>query len=191
MRGFILFGVVTIASQIVGGSVQAQSLMGRPSIPHSELEAKYLVNFFKFVQWPKTSDNVTICFVQHSSVLYQLEEAISLKLKWTQLEGRHLAVRLLADPAEIAGCQILWLDASTANTLWKTLSVPPGLLTVSDQRDFAKHGGMIQFLWPLADEFRMVIHLGNVERSGLIISGALDTLADRIDEERFRNMEAR
>jgi hypothetical protein len=44
---------------------------------------------------------------------------------------------------------------------------------------------MIQFIWDAADTYRIAIHADNVNRSGLIVSGALGTLADRVDSARF------
>ena len=59
------------------------------------------------------------------------------------------------------------------------------MLTASSSKDSAYHGGMIQFVWTAADTYRIAINTENVTRSGLVVSGALGTLADRVDDARF------
>jgi hypothetical protein len=98
---------------------------------------------------------------------------------------------MLSAPAEMtdqsAGptCRILYLDAAAAKQFNWPFDVPKGVFTVSNQRDFAYTGGMIQFIWDAADAYRIAIHVGNVKDSGLVVSGALGTLVDRVDAARF------
>ena len=155
-----------------------------------QMEASFLVNLFKFVAWPRTTPTATICFLQPSQVQSRLEFGMTTHQKWAQLKDRTLVVKTLNDPQEVrdsaanAGCQILYLDAHTADRLWP-FPVPNAVLTASNGKDFAYHGGMIQFVWDAADTYRIAINTENVTRSGLVVSGALGTLADRVDDARF------
>jgi YfiR/HmsC-like len=156
-----------------------------------QMEASFLVNLFKFVAWPRMTETATICFLQPSQVQSRLEFGVSTHQKWAQLKDRTLVVKTLKDdPKDVgdsalnAGCQILYLDAHTADRLWP-FPVPNAVLTASNGREFAYHGGMIQFVWDAADTYRIAINTDNVTRSGLIVSGALGTLADRVDDARF------
>jgi hypothetical protein len=151
-----------------------------------QMEASFLVNLFKFVAWPRTTETATICFLQPSQVQSRLEFGLSTHQKWAQLKDRTLVVKLLSDPKDAvnAACQILYLDSHTAERLWP-FPVPNAVLTASNGRDFAYHGGMIQFVWDAADTYRIAINTDNVTRSGLVVSGALGTLADRVDDARF------
>ena len=155
-----------------------------------QMEASFLVNLFKFVTWPRTIETATICFLQPSQVQTRLEFGVSTHQKWAQLKDRTLVIKLLNDPKDVgdptvnAGCQILYLDAHTADRLWP-FQVPNAVLTASNGKDFAYHGGMIQFVWDAADTYRIAINTDNVTRSGLVVSGALGTLADRVDDARF------
>jgi hypothetical protein len=188
MRGltqFIVLLVVTFAAP--ASFVSAEG----PNHLPGQTEAGFIVTLFKFVEWPHSpGDTATVCFLGASAVQNRLESGISNHERWTQMRGRTLLVKMLPDPQMLidptanAGCQILYLDAQTANQLWP-FPVPPALLTVSNQRDFAYHGGMIQFIWDSSDTYRIAIHPDNVNRSGLIVSGALGTLADRVDSARF------
>jgi hypothetical protein len=155
-----------------------------------QMEASFLVNLFKFVAWPRVTATATICFLQASQVQSRLEFGLSTHQKWAQLRDRTLVIKTLNDPKEVgdpavnAGCQILYLDARTADRLWP-FPVPSAVLTASNGKDFAYQGGMIQFVWDAADTYRIAINTDNVTRSGLIVSGALGTLADRVDDARF------
>lgn len=155
-----------------------------------QMEASFLVNLFKFVAWPHTTETATICFLQPSQVQNRLEFGVATHQKWAQLKDRTLVVRTLNNPKEVGdselntGCQILYLDAHTAERLWP-FPVPNAVLTASNGKDFAYNGGMIQFVWDAADTYRIAINTDNVTRSGLIVSGALGTLADRVDDARY------
>jgi hypothetical protein len=164
-----------------------------------DVEANFLVNLFRFVAWPHApTDTATICFLRPSAVQARLETGVAGGQDWAQVPGRKVVVKMLTDaelkaltaaPEDGTGCQILFLDARTADQLWPTLAaarMPASLLTVSTQKDFAYRGGMIQFLWEGSDTYRILINQVNVTRADVVISGALGTLADRVDDARFR-----
>ena len=164
-----------------------------------QVEASFLINLFKFVTWPQAAQslrNATICFLytsdaHTSDVQRRLQEALADHESWTQLSGRTVSIRMLSAPGEIAeeiagpACQILYLDAGAVKQFNWPFQVPKSVLTVSNQKDFAYTGGMIQFIWDTGDTYRIAIHIGNVKDSGLIVSGALGTLVDRVDAARF------
>ena len=163
-----------------------------------DVEANFLINLFRFVSWPHAAtDTATVCFIKPSDVQARLQSGVALNQPWAHLPDRKLILKMLTDtevralsaPQDTVGCQILFLDARTADKLWDTLSashLPPGLLTVSTQRDFAYHGGMIQFLWENTETYRILINQGNVTQADVVVSGALATLADRVDDARYR-----
>ena len=178
------------ASAVRAGGASA---FGVQSHVPGQVEASFLVNLFKFVQWPASAplaEPATICFLRSSVVQKRLETALAASESWTQLRGHTVIVKVLSAPGELsdtaagAACRILYLDARTADQLWP-FPVPAAVLTVSNKRDFAYRGGMVQFLWDSQDTYRIAIHPGNVIASGLVVSGALGTLADRVDAARF------
>ena len=156
-----------------------------------QMEASFLVNLFKFVDWPHLTNTATICFLPPTSqVQTRLEWGLSNHQKWATLKDRTVVVKTLKDPTVLGassadtGCQILYLDAHTADRFWP-FRVPDALLTASNAKDFAYHGGMIQFLWDASDTYQIAINTDSITRSGLIVSGALGTLADRVDDARY------
>jgi hypothetical protein len=185
-------GVLAVVAATLAGFTAPVVRADYSSSSHvpGQMEASFLVNLFKFVAWPRATPTATICFLQASQVQSRLEFGLSTHQKWAQLRDRTLVIKTLNDPKEVgdptvnAGCQILYLDAHTADRLWP-FHVPSAVLTASNGKDFAYHGGMIQFVWDAADTYRIAINTDNVTRSGLIVSGALGTLADRVDDARF------
>jgi hypothetical protein len=181
-----------VVCAILAGLTASAAKADYSSLSHvpGQMEASFLVNLFKFVAWPRATETATICFLQASQVQSRLELGLSTHQKWAQLRDRTLVVKTLNDPKEVgdsaanAGCQILYLDAHTADRFWP-FPVPNAVLTASNGKDFAYHGGMIQFVWDAADTYRIAINTDNVTRSGLVVSGALGTLADRVDDARY------
>jgi hypothetical protein len=190
MREFkLLLGIVLALA--LGGN-QAPVLAEEAKHIPGQVEAAFLVNLFKFVEWPaaKSLSTATICFLRTSVVQSRVQEGLAEKARWTQLEGRKLVVRILTAPDEIEGnhedpdSQILYLDSRAANQFWP-FKLPAEVLTVSNQHDFATHGGMIEFIWDSTDTYRIGYHTQNLLNSGLAISGRLATLMDRVDDARF------
>jgi hypothetical protein len=163
----------------------------------SQTEASYIVTLFRYVTWPNSpGDTATICFLQTamgpSPVQSRLQKAVDAHERWAQLDDRKVVVKVLLDKSMLAekdnpGCQILYLDARTANEVWPfTFPLPRSLLTVSNQKGFAYHGGMVQFIWDTGDAYRIAINSANVSSSTVVVSVELGTLADRVDDERRR-----
>src|SRR5690242_12550996 len=151
-------GKLAVVCAILAGLVVSTAEADYSSQAHvpGQMEASFLVNLFKFVAWPRVSETATICFLQPSQVQSRLEFGLTTHQKWAQLKDRTVVVRMLSDPKEIGdpaantGCQILYLDARTAERLWP-FPVSGAILTASNGKDFAYHGGMIQFVWDAAD----------------------------------------
>jgi hypothetical protein len=143
------------------------------------LEASYLVNLFKFVQWAgrSESDTATLCFLETSPLVKLIQNGIARGERWARLRGRELKLNVLADAADILGCQILFLEAKTADKLWRTFTVPPGVLTISDERTFTARDGMMEFQWLDTDDLKISMRRDLVLEAGVTISGTLANLA--------------
>jgi hypothetical protein len=78
------------------------------------------------------------------------------------------------DAAALSDCQIVFLVATNAgrHREWLTQLAGKPVLTVSDQPDFARGGGMIGFIKE-AGKMRFEINLQVAERAGLRVSSKL------------------
>src|SRR5688500_765420 len=78
-----------------------------------QFKAAYLYNFVKFIEWPSsdTDDTLTVCFLGGAGVQESLAAGIGAK----RVGARKLAARQLQRPATVAGCEVLYADAASAN----------------------------------------------------------------------------
>jgi hypothetical protein len=145
----------------------------------NQLKAGYLLNFAKLVEWPATApaDALTIC-IQGAS---ELHSALA-----TGLEGKRIGTRLLnayrlADGESRDRCSMLYLDSTLPSTA-RDVSDQTDALTVSDAKNFARTGGMIE-LFTENNRLRFIINLENAKRAGLRINPNLLQLAASVYTE--------
>ncbi|MCP4714483.1 MAG: YfiR family protein [Deltaproteobacteria bacterium] len=143
-----------------------------------QIKAAYLYNFLKFVVWPEQStDSIpatkTICL--HGPKNFEL---LFEPVKQTAIRDKSLIVKQCArfDPGQT--CNIIFIDASNKNrikNIIKSLQGSP-VLTVSDHKDFAAQGGMIEFIQK-ENNIRFIINHTAAKAAGLQISSKLLDLA--------------
>lgn len=160
----------------------AQALAGDSSRV-DELKAAYLFNFAKLVEWsPSTpTETLTICFVGAPGVY----DAFARTAGDKQVGARHIIVRHAAARGAASGCDVLYIESALATGASGGNANASGALTVSDARDFAAHGGMIE-LFSEGNRLRFNINLPSAQRAGLRISSSLLQLAARIEKESAR-----
>jgi YfiR/HmsC-like len=141
----------------------------------AQLKAGYLFNFMKFIDWPASvpANLLTVCFQGGQGVRDALSSGIEDKV----VGERHLTVRTLSASDTPVGCNVLYLDAAM---LPNGVPAPPAgeapILTVSDAKDFARSGGMIE-LFTDANHLRFNINVASAQKAGLRISSNLLQLA--------------
>jgi hypothetical protein len=151
--------------------VLAQS--SRP-VTQADLEAVYLYNFGKFVNWPadpnSSAEPFSICTLGSEDFYHPLQAATSS----ATLQGRKIAVRHLASVAGADGCHILYFAESDGARLAKDLAAirMKPILTVSDAPDFLDHGGIIQFVIQ-NKRVRFAINLQSAMQAHLTVSSEL------------------
>jgi len=147
-----------------------------------EVEAEYLSNFGRFVEWPATpaGESFHVCVLGQDPFGAMLDAA----LKGQSIGDAPMAAKRVATPEEAAGCRILFISASKSAQLQAILTAlaPMNLLTVSDVSDFTKRGGMIQFL-PEGDRVRFEINLSAAQKAGLTLSSELLRVATTVRRE--------
>jgi hypothetical protein len=144
-----------------------------------QLRAGYLLNFVKFVEWPGAlpADGRTLCFFGGDGVRYAIAAAQSDKPS-----GMHaVALRVLTKGDSVAGCHLLYVEATSfsGDRALNVTGLP--VLTVSDAPDFIHHGGVVE-LFAEGNRLRFNINLDNARRAGLRISSSLLQLASHVEE---------
>ncbi|HTZ73268.1 MAG TPA: YfiR family protein [Candidatus Aquilonibacter sp.] len=162
--GFCALALVPI------GLLAAQK--GRPT--QYDVEAVYLYQFGKFVEWPAKTDGPVdafpICVMGRDPFGALLDSTVAgesianLPLKAERVDNIDDAKR----------CRILYISPSEDERIGAILdglqNAP--VLTVSDAPDFATRGGMIQFVLQ-DDRVRFEINEGTAQKAGLSLSSQL------------------
>ena len=138
-----------------------------------DVEAAYLYNFGKFVQWPdsaKKNPTFDICILGDDPFGGTLEKLIAND----HVHGRPIRKRMISRSAEAAGCAIVYISDSEARNLHRILAHLAGgsELLVSNLPDFAQSGGMIQFVLE-GDRVRFKVNLNSANQSHLVLSSEL------------------
>jgi hypothetical protein len=152
-----------------GSSALAQQ---KPS--EYQVEAAYLYNFARFVEWPAKGTNpsgaFTICVLGEDPFGTALETTFAGET----LGNQRVAARRISSPQMSADCQILFISSSEANRLNKIIENldKSAILTVSDIPQFSQRRGMIQFVLE-ENRIRFEVNLTATQRAGLTLSSEL------------------
>lgn len=143
------------------------------------IKAGFLYNFARFVSWPETTwthpgDPFVFGIVGSDSLAYALDESIP----GTDVQGRRVAVQRVSSPADLAGCQVVFIGSADRRTLSLLIEAAgrQAVLTVGDSRDFANEGGMITLVLK-GNTFGFEINRPVAELAGLRVSSKLLKLA--------------
>jgi hypothetical protein len=140
----------------------------------SQIKSVFLFNFSQFVDWPEgvfesSEEPLVIGILGNDPFGQALDEAVAGEV----IKGHPLIVRRFNDVGEIDRCHILYVDVPRMR-LANVLRSLRGrhILTVSDTRDFARAGGMIE-LATVGNRIRLHINLEAVKQANLEISSKL------------------
>jgi hypothetical protein len=139
-----------------------------------DVEAVYLYQFGRFVQWPAQlsvpSDSFPICVLGRDPFGNILDSTIAGE-NINQVQLRADRITALDDAKH---CRILYISPSEdarLGAVLDSLQTEP-VLTVSDAPDFVSRGGMIQFV--LQDNrVRFEINVAIAQKAGLSVSSQL------------------
>ena len=158
-------------SRVVG--VQGLSAADAPT--ENQVQAVFLFNFSRFVEWPAQAfaapgDPFVIGIVGSDPFGARLDEAVRNE----QINGHPLTVRRFRSAAEIDNCQILFIDRSEIGKFGQVLAALDhrSTLTVSQADGAAQRGVMIQFATENS-RIRLRINVDAARAAGLTISSKL------------------
>jgi hypothetical protein len=142
-----------------------------------QVKAAYLANFPKFVEWPAKvakSESFNICVLGQDPFGVALDAAVAGET----IDRAPIAARRISRAQDALDCRVLFISSSE-DSQWKeilaalkTLSV----LTVSDMREFARRGGIVQFILD-GKKVRFEVNLAATAAPGLKLSSELLKLA--------------
>jgi hypothetical protein len=139
-----------------------------------EVKAAFLYNFGKFVEWPApASGPIRLCIVGDDPFGNNLDETVRGKT----ISGQPIEIKRLNREDNPRGCQIAFISAAERRPR-AVLDLLQGAstLTVGESPNFAKQGGMINFV--LEDnKVHFEINVDAAEQAHLKISSKLLSLA--------------
>lgn len=140
-----------------------------------EVKAAYLYNFSRFIEWPAKvaaakGDSFAFCVLGQDP----FGQTLDAVLAGETIDGKSLVARRISKPKEGTSCHILFISSSEESRLKEILAGldKAGVLTVSDMPQFARRGGMIQFVSE-KNRIRFEVNLRTAEDAGLILSSQL------------------
>lgn len=157
------------------GTLEAQQT-SKPT--EYEVEAAYLSNFGRFVEWPArpgaANDTFNVCVLGPDPFGPLLDAALKNEI----INGTPMMAKRIATPEEAGTCRIVFLNSQRESQLSATLNTlaAAGALTVSDMANFTRRGGMIQFILD-GNRVRFEINLAAAQRAHLSLSSQLLKLA--------------
>jgi hypothetical protein len=169
-------GVLTrrrLLGLLVGALATVAAIGAAPS--EYQVKAVFLLNFTQFVEWPADA------FPTPSSplVIGVLGEdpfgpALDAAIEGETVNGHPLVVRRFPSADAVADCHILFINVPMKTQLADTLRSMQRrhILTVSDSREFASAGGVIEFV-TIENKIRLQINLDAAKLANLSISTKL------------------
>lgn len=151
-----------------------------------EVQAAYLFNFAKFVEWPQSAfprrdAPVVIGLIDRD----HFAQTVSSVIGTNRANSRHVEVRVMnsAEP-QLDGCHLLFLPRSQSELVEKLLeqSARKPILTVSDADRFASEGGIIGFV-KVGGSLKFEVNLSKAGEAGLKISSKLLSLAKIVNSD--------
>jgi YfiR/HmsC-like len=145
----------------------------------ANLKAAFIYNFSRYIDWDTSDDknDFVIGVIGSSAVTPSLLEIA----KTNTVKNKKIIVRLFNKPEEIGYCQILFIPQKLSFSLRSILSrVDKGILTVSEEDDYAKRGTAFNFVI-INDKLKFEANLKAIYSAGLKAGSQLLKLAIIVD----------
>lgn len=151
-----------------------------PKPTEYEVQAAYLSNFGRFIEWPAGTldkDPFYVCVLGQDPFGSVLGSA----LKGESIGGMPMEAKRIAAPSEAANCRIVYVNPGKESQLRTLLAElkNTSALTVGESPDFIRLGGIVQFVLD-GNRVRFEINLAAAQRAGLTLSSELLKVAAAI-----------
>jgi hypothetical protein len=167
---------------VAGLLFACSSVLGQQKPSEYQVEAAYLYNFGRFVEWPAKltpaqNSSFTVCVLGEDP----FGQALDTTLAGETMGNQRVVARRISSPQMADDCQILFISSSEANRLNKIIEAldKSAILTVSDIPQFLQRHGMIQFVLE-ENRIRFAVNLIATQRAGLTLSSELLKVATAV-----------
>ncbi|MEO8295807.1 MAG: YfiR family protein [Gemmatimonadota bacterium] len=161
---------------------QERSVAAEESSIEYQVKAAYLLNFTRYVEWPRSafssaSAPLDICIFGDDPFGLDLDRASADRSSG----GHPIRVRRERERSRLTGCHLVFVGEREGHLypeVGKQLT-EKGMLTVGNNEQFARVGGIIGFVI-VNETVRFVVNLEAQDRAGLRISSRVLTLANAL-----------
>ncbi len=150
-----------------------------PKPTEYQVKAVYLFNFGRFVEWPPNvatprSEPFAVCVLGQDPFGATLDAALAGE----SIDRAPVVAKRIPRPEDAVHCRVLFISSSEESQLRGVLAAldKTSVLTVSDMPQFARRGGMVQFLLD-GNKVRFEVNLDATQHAGLNLSSDLLKLA--------------
>ena len=154
----------------------ASLAIGQPD-SEPQLEAAYLVNFMKYVNWPASNrPQATICLFGRDTL-----GSFLAGYEGRSVSGKELRIRRVTNSDEVSQCQLVFIpdvEEARSGAILRWVYGQP-ILTVSDAEGFTRLGGGIE-LARSGGRVQFVVNTDALSHSGLTPSSQMLRLAQRV-----------
>jgi hypothetical protein len=182
-RGVLLRRTIAVALWLL---IAGSSALGQRKPSEYQVEAAYLYNFGRFVEWPAKgttaeSGSFTICVLGEDP----FGQALDTTLAGETIGSQRVTARRISSPQMSGDCRILFISSSEATRLNRIIEAldKSAVLTVSDIPQFSQRHGMIQFVVE-ENRIRFEVNLTATQRAGLTLSSELLKVATAVIRDR-------
>lgn len=175
-------GLVTLGWCLGLSASGAEAQVPRDPV-QQEIEAAYVLNFTRYVEWPAASfpsagAAVKLCVTGADEFRPILERAVAGR----RTRGRALQVVAPEVPRAAGECHAIYIgETRAAAAQWLAALEDEPILTVGGGADFVRRGGMIGFV-VVDGTVRFEINAERARRAGLQISSRVLALATRLHD---------
>ncbi len=154
-------------------------ICGADTLQEFKVKASYLLNLPMFADWPASAarfQSFKVCIIGETPLHDVLET-----MKERKIKNRQVSIVTIQDIAQSDGCQVLFIAASERYRLQRLLPEAHrlGIMTISDIRDFAKHGGMVSLL-SINNKITYDLNLVSARSAGISFSSQILKLANDV-----------
>jgi hypothetical protein len=153
---------------------------GESSLTKYQVEALFLFNFAKYVDWPAGAfTNAAAPIIIEVLGTDPFGDDLQHTVEGKAINGHPFVIKHLDSISGLSSCQILFISDSEASKVVEILDKvgPLPILTVGEGELFARNGGIIHFLLKNGN-VRLEIDLAAAKKAGLTISSRLLAVAD-------------
>jgi hypothetical protein len=149
----------------------------------AELKAMFFVTLARFTEWPtnafSSADAPFVIGVLGENPFGR--RRLEALVKSEKAHGRPIVVKEFGAVDDVKDCQLLFISTGTVVRRELILSRLGGkaILTVSDQSNFARDGGMVELFINAENKVRMRLSLQAIERAKLKLSPTLLRIAQQ------------